>query len=646
MVTVWITSGALCLAQQDDPRQPHFWKTVRPIMRKHCYSCHNGEDKKAGLNLERYDFIIAIVRDGERFHKVMEVVENGTMPPDIRPPMPQKDKDTLNFYINAYLQAALEEKDPGLIYPRRLNNQEYRYAIQDLLGLEVAVDSLFPSDPSGGAGFDNQARTLYVSPLLVERYFETADLLIEQLFQDQKAWREKVPAYEPRLGERLRNFWVKLWTGKDISMEKPREAAKKALFPLATLAYRRFLSPEDESTLLDFFSKVYKESKGKKQRFDISIKESLKLLLVSHHFLYRQESDPDVDGAYEITNFELASRLSFFLWSSVPDLPLLEVAYRENLHDPDVLEREVLRMLKDPKAQRIGSQFAIQWLELKKLTDPAFQIDPEVYPSYTPILRDLMLKEVEMYFNYVLLESENILELLDSDYSFLNKELAQHYGIPGVEEEEMFQVQFASNKRGGILGMGGVLTATSLPTRTSPVLRGKWVLEQVLGTPAPPPPPNVPELEASHDSTQGPQSLRTLLEKHRADPACSGCHKVMDPIGLGLENFDGIGRWREVYGEEPIDASGVLKSGETFEGPAELRKILLSKQAAFAKNFSKKMLSFALGRSLAFKDSPTISHLQETLIETDFNSTAFILELAKSYPFRYKKSDVKDVVVR
>ncbi|MEM6633469.1 MAG: DUF1592 domain-containing protein [Bacteroidota bacterium] len=646
LLSTFLTLGLTLFAQPDDPRQKHFWKTVRPILRQHCYSCHNGEDKKAGLNLEAYDFIIAIVRDGERFHKVMEVVENGTMPPDIRPPMPQQDKDTLNFYINGYLQAALEEKDPGLIYPRRLNNQEYKYAIQDLLGVEVKVDSIFPSDPSGGAGFDNQARVLYLSPLLLERYFETANHLIEALSQDEVNWRRKVPQYRSSFRESIRIFWNKIWWGKDVSLERPIEKAQAVLFPIATRAYRRFLNPSDKETLTNFFTEVYTEIPKSTDRFDTAIKETLKLILVSHHFIYRQEGDPDIQGAYEITNFELASRLSFFLWSSLPDLELLDVAYKEDLHDPKVLEREVLRMLDDPKAHRLGARFATQWLELSKLKDPAFQIDPGVYPEYNSILRDLMLKEVELYFNHVLLSSKNFLELLDSDYSFLNKDLAEHYGVEGIDTEEMYRVQFASNERGGILGMGGVLTATSLPTRTSPVLRGKWVLEQILGTPAPPPPPDVPELEASHDSTQGPQSLRTLLEKHRADPACSGCHKAMDPIGLGLENFDGIGRWRNSYGTEPIDPSGILKSGESFGGPAELRKILLSKKEDFAKNFSKKMLSFALGRSLAFKDTPTINHLESTLLDTKFNSTQFILELVKSYPFRYKKSDVKDVVKR
>ncbi len=631
------------LAQKEDPRQAHYWQTVRPILRQHCTSCHNGEDKKGGINLERYDFIISIVRDGELFSKVIEVVNEGSMPPEIRPPMSQGEIDTLTHYINNYLETALAEKDPGIISPRRLNNQEYRYTLIDLLGVDVDTDSIFPADPSGGAGFDNQARILYLSPLLLERYFETADFAVEQLYSQDSAWRAMVPAYENSFGQSLKNWWHEFWHEEDISWQAPSKQADKVLEAFATRAYRRFLRAEEKQMLGDFFKKVYLDAKEQEQPYDLAIKETLKLILVSHHFLYRQEADPEIELPYEISGFELASRLSFFLWSSIPDERLLNAAYRENLHDPAVLEREVKRMLKDPKAKRMGAQFAIQWLELRKLSDPAFQLDPEIYPTYSPILRDLMLAEVEAYFNYVMLESQNLLELIDSDFSFVNEALAEHYGIADIKGSEMQKVSFASGERGGLLGMAGVLTATSLPTRTSPVLRGKWVLEQVLGTPAPPPPPNVPELEASHDTAAGPQTLRVMLEKHRADPACSSCHNAMDPIGLGLENFDGLGRWRESYGELPIDPAGVLKSGESFAGPSELKQILLTKKELFARNFSKKMLSYALGRSLGFKDSPTIKELQQTLIDTDFNTTAFIIALVNSYPFRYKKSDNADI---
>ena len=645
----WIIAGLITVlplllrAQPDDPRQKHYQRNVRPIFMEHCYPCHNGEDKKAGIDFDNFFFISSIVRSGELFQKIVEQVENRTMPPEMRPGLSQTQIDTVTYYINSYLRAALEEKDPGLIPPRRLSNQEYRYVMQDLLNLKVDVDSIFPADPSGGEGFDNQASVLYMSPLLIERYFETANDLVETLYADQEAWRNLVPKYRRSIWASLRNFWYRVVYDQDVSMERPVRLASEVLVPFATLAYRGFIEPEEKSRLLEFFEETYVKFEGKKDRYDASIRESMKLVLMSHSFLYRIEGDPDIEGPYQVSNKELASRLSFFLWSSIPDQELLNVAYRENLHDPEVMEREVRRMLKDPKSKRIGEQFAVQWLELKKLKDPAFQVDQETFPEYTTELSDLMLKEVELFFNYVLLESNNLLELIDSDYSFLNEQLADHYGIEGVEGPAMRRVAFASNERGGILGMAGVLTATSLPNRTSPVLRGKWVLEQVLGTPPPPPPPDVPELEVDHESGATVETLRAILERHRADPTCNSCHQAMDPIGLGLENFDAIGRWRTAYGLEAIDPSGVMESGEQFQGPADLRKILAGKRELFAKTLSKKMLSYALGRSLEFKDTPTIEHLQKILLESDFNAQEFMIEIARSYPFRYKKSDNKDV---
>lgn len=638
MTLCWITH-----AQPDDPRQKHYNRMVRPLFMKHCYSCHNGEDKKAGIDFDNYYFISSIIRNGELFQKVVENVENRIMPPEMRPPLKQTEIDTITYYINSYLKAALAEKDPGLIPPRRLSNQEYKYVIKDLLNLSVDVDSIFPSDPSGGAGFDNHASVLYMSPLLIDRYFETANDLLETLYLDSGTWRNLVPAYKGSIWSSLRNFWYRIFFNKDVSLERPVNYASETIIPFATLAYRGFIEPEEKTRLQQFFKDTYIQFADKEDRYDASIKETMKLTLMSHNFLYRMESDPEIEGPYKISNFELASRLSFFLWSSIPDKHLLDVAYKEDLHHPEILQREVIRMLNDPKSKRIGEQFAIQWLELKKLKDPAFQVDLDIYPDYTPTLSALMLKEVELFFNYVLLENDNLLDLIDSKYSFLNEDLAKHYGISNVEGANMRKVEFTSDERGGVLGMAGVLTSTSLPTRTSPVLRGKWVLEQMLGTPPPPPPPNVPELEVRNDSTKSVESLRVVLERHREDPSCNSCHQAMDPIGLGLENFDAIGRWRNTYGKEVIDPSGIMESGEVFQGPADLRKILLGKSDLFAKNFSKKMLSFALGRSIQFKDTPTIEHLQKTLLETDFNSEQFIIEITKSFPFRYKKSDTKDV---
>ena len=636
----------ICLslqAQVDDPRQRHYNRTVQPILRQHCYGCHNGEDKKGGVAINDHYFISSIVRNGELYQKVVEAIETKSMPPDIRPAMEMAEIDTVVHYLRSYLQSALAEKDPGIVAPRRLNNQEYRYAIKDLLGLEVNTDSIFPADPSGGAGFDNHAGVLYMTPLLVERYFEVADFLLDTLYTDAAAWRHMVPEYKVSWRTKWWIYWQRTWFDRDVSFQPVLTKASDVLLPLANLAYRRILEPAEETKLLDFFREAYAVFADREDRFDLSIRETIKRILVSHQFLYRVEYDPDIEGPYPINDFELASRISFFLWSSIPDRQLLNTAYRQDLHDPAVLEAEVSRMLADPRSRRLGEQFATQWLEVNKLKDPTFQIDPDLFPEFSPELGGHMLKEVSMFFNNIVAETKDFLELIDSDYTFLNEELARHYNIPGVAGPDMRKVPMTSDRRGGVLGMAGVLTATSLPTRTSPVLRGKWVLEQILGTPAPPPPPNVPELEASHDPNQPVESLRVLLERHRADPACQSCHETMDPIGLGLENFDGIGRWRSDYGAEPIDASGVMKTGEKFNGPAQLRKLLVQKRELFAKNFSRKMLAYALGRSLGFKDTPTVEQLKNSLLESNFNSDRFILEIIKSYPFRFKKSDNQDV---
>lgn len=624
---------------EDRPREKHYQRTVRPIMRKHCNSCHNQEDKKGGLNLEKYDFTFGIVRDGELFTRVVEMVKEESMPPDFRPRMKQKEIDTLTFYLNKYIEDALAEKDPGLIPPRKLNNREYRYCVEDLFGIKINTDSLFPSEASGGSGFDNQARVLYLTPLQMERYYEAAEIILEELYTDSAKWEHFVPNYQVPFRESIRVWWNKWWKEEDISLVHPMKTAREILLPVATKAYRKFLNAKEQQQLLNFFKEVYLTTRGKEKAFDLAMKETFKVILLSQNFLYRQESDPDISGAYPISSFEMASRLSFFLWSSFPDQELLELAYRGDLHLPEVLDQQVKRMLFDPKAQRMGESFALNWFELNKMKAPDFQVDPKTYPEFTPLLRDLMLKEVELFFNHVLTESQNFTDLINSDYTYLNKELAAHYGIEGVEEEGFEVNCLEDNARGGVLGMAGILTSTSLPVRTSPVLRGKWVLEQLLGTPAPPPPPNIPDLEESQHEGADELSLRELLLKHRDDPACKSCHLQMDPLGLGLENFDAIGRWRKTYDKHPIDASGELASGEAFEGPAELKQILLNKRELFAKNLSKKMLSFALGRSLQFKDTPSIRHLSKHLLENDFHTISFVQEVVKCYPFTHKKSD-------
>ena len=540
--------------------------------------------------------------------------------------------------IGQILDSALADPDPGIVVMRRLSHREWRFTIQDLLGIDLDVSRWFPADASGGGGFDNQGRVLYLTSLQMERYYEAADLCLNHVFESEELWEKLVPAsHQPGIGYQVSRWWKNL-LGSGNSYKSPVNHAEEVLFPFATRAYRRFLSESEKDQLLTFFDKVYGELKGESRRFEKSLLETFKLILVSPHFLYRQENTPSLGHPYRISNFELATRLSYFLWSSMPDEELLNVAYRQDLHDPKVLYPQVDRMLADPKSMRFAESFVTQWLEIDKL-EHSHEVDPDAYPEYSPVLQKAMYHETVGFFHHVLTETQDLRELLDSDYSLINETLARHYGMEAIEGEEFQEVCFTDDRRGGLMGMASVLTATSLPTRTSPVLRGKWVMDQLLGTPPPPPPPDVPELEAAKEKVHDELDLRELLSIHRADPACSGCHQKMDPLGLGFENFDAIGRWRQGYGETPIDASGVLTDGTTFEGPSELRNLIKGKSKLFARNFSEKMLSFALGRSLRFEDKLTVDHLTEIILNQDFHPQPLLRAIAYSYPFRHKKTE-------
>lgn len=640
ILTVGLLTSTVVAADYP-PEQRHYWSTVQPILRKYCNkACHNADDQKGGLDLERYDFISRIQQDGELFNGLIRLVESGDMPPEGKPQMSRTEMDTVLTYIKKYLKDALAVPNPGKTPPRRLSMREYTYAIQDLTGVQLDPRDFFPKDASGGEGFDNFARVLFVTPLLMERYIEATEFIVEEAYCDMDKWGSMVPAYREPWGTALRVWWQGWRHKRDVSMEAPLAAAEAVIIPFATRAFRRVLLPAEQQQLLDFFAEVYTALPGVPQRFDISMQEVLKVVLLSPNFLIRQENDQPTEDPYLVSSFEMASRLSFFLWSSVPDDSLLDAAYRNELQQPELLRTQIGRMLRSPKMKRMAESFAAQWLEVDRLSDPAHSVDQEIFPEYNTDLAHWMRQEAVEFFYYTLSGQSSLLDLIDGQYTFLNEPLAQHYGIDGVEGLYMRRVELDNPARGGILGMGGVLTATSLPHRTSPVLRGKWVLEKILGTPAKAPPPNVPELEASKKTTDE-MSLREMLAIHRENPACQGCHQEMDDLGFALENYDAIGRWRNSYSVKlaNIDASGMLKSGEQFNGPAELKQILKNKKDQFAKSFSQKMLGYALGRSIDFKDTKTIEDLSNTLLENDFAAQDFLTEVAMSFPFRYRLSD-------
>ena len=421
---------------------------------------------------------------------------------------------------------------------------------------------------------------------------------------------------------------------------RPANAAEEACADeiLAKLARRAFRRPADDLDL-EVLRGFYAEGRGE-GNFDAGIQRALESILVDPEFLFRIERDPpgvEPATAYRLSDIELASRLSFFLWSSLPDDELLDAAAAGSLGDPVVLERQVRRMLADERAGVLVSSFAAQWLHLRRMRT----VTPDVnaFPGFDENLREALVRETELFVESQIRDDRSVVDLLSADYTFVNARLARHYGIPNVYGSRFRRVDLPGEERRGLLGHGSVLTVTSLATRTSPVVRGKWVLENILGTPPPPPPPDVPDLpERADDGTVA--SLRARLEAHRANPVCSNCHARMDPLGFALENFDAVGKWRDkgVAGT-PIDPSGTLPDGTAFDGFPGLRDILLERREEFVTTVTEKLLTYALGRGVEHYDRPAIRAIVREAAANDYRWSSLILGIARSLPFQMRRSD-------
>lgn len=412
-----------------------------------------------------------------------------------------------------------------------------------------------------------------------------------------------------------------------------RACAGEILLRFATRAYRRPVTLDEIAALVEFVDLAVEKG----ATFERGIQLGVQAILVSPQFLFRVESDADNPvGKHRVGQYELASRLSYFLWSSMPDAELFELADQGVLNEPESLTAQVRRMLDDPKSQALVDNFASQWLNLRKFDE--VRPNKQVFGTFDYKLQADMRRETELFFEHIMRDDRCILEFLDADYSFLNERLAAHYGIAGVEGEEFRKVSLEGIPRVGVLTQASVLTLTSDPTRTSPVKRGKWILENILGTPPPPPPPNVPALEQIAEANPE-ASLREQLEMHRSNPVCASCHQKMDPLGLALENFDGVGRWRETDGGATIDASGELPGGETFDGPLELMEILRARESDFARHLTKKMLTYALGRGLEYYDVCTVDQIADRLARDGYRFSTLVTEICHSDPFLMRRGD-------
>lgn len=453
-------------------------------------------------------------------------------------------------------------------------------------------------------------------------------LMVESLSIDGPKNAEKLPAPPPGDVQKKLVFAMAPRDGTD------EVCAKKVLQKFTTRAFRRPVTDSEIARLL----KLFAAARTSGDKYEKALKTSMAAVLCSPHFLYRIEAPPAglTAKTFAINDYALASRLSYFLWSTMPDEALFNAAAAGKLHQPGVIEAEIKRMMADPKAQAFATNFEGQWLELRVLDD--YDVDVKRFPDFRA-LRPSMKKEVETYFQAIISEDRSLLELLDSNYTFVNEKLAAFYGLTGVTGEAFRKVPLTkANHRGGVLTMAGVLTVTAMPSRTSPVKRGKFILEAILGTPPPPPPPDVPSLSEKKKDLDS-ASMRQRLEAHRADPTCASCHKRMDPIGFALENYNAIGEWRDKEGSFTIDTSGVLPGGHKINGPEDLKSAILEKKDGFVRCLATKMLTYAIGRGIEPYDQCTIDDICASVKQNNYRFSSLMQGIVKSDPFQKRRAE-------
>jgi hypothetical protein len=632
-----LQSDAPAVALSSPRPCPDFERDVAPLIEKYCVSCHDAASARGKLVLENAPGSPSSTRREAPWRLVADVLKNRSMPPEGEPSPHQDELETINLWLD---QAVFgEERARAGINVRRLNRAEYNNTIRDLIGLDLRLADDFPSDDAG-YGFDNIADVQATPPVLLEMYVAAAERAVAGAFASAEV-RERIlhPPLDtvPRAFRRYTPPVVargekRLFLGHKAVVD-PELARQRRIYDiLRAFADRAFRRPARHGELMRLLA-IAEAAEKDGETSEQGIQLSLQAVLVSPHFLFRIEaaSEDEAGGpALPAHDFDLASRLSYFLWSSMPDETLLRLASDGALRRPDVLRTQVVRLMRDSRTRALAENFAGQWLQTRKLAEVA--PDPERFPEFDETLRAAMRQETERFFSEIQRQDRSVLEFLDADYTFVNSRLARHYGIPGVEGDHFRRVSLVGTPRGGVLTQGAILAVTSSPTRTSPVRRGKWILENLLGVSPPPPPSGVEALrEGQEVGASG--TLRQRLEAHRTDPACASCHRRMDPLGFGLENFDAVGRWRTEDEGGPIDASGTLSRSRTFRGPAELRALLLSRRDAFARCLSEKMLTYALGRGLTRADRREVDGIAEALAREGYRFSALVRAVVESRPF-------------
>ncbi len=597
---------------------------LAPRVEQHCASCHRGASAKAGVDLAAAFDGRSLRASGRAWTKALARVEAGTMPPSSKPPLSDEERVAFAAELRATLveREPGEEEDPGRVTLRRLGRFEFDRSVHDLLGIDYDSSALFPADLVAH-GVDDLGDVMALPPMLFEKYVEASHELVTRLFADEA---RRAALLEPAFAR-----------GGVLD----GEAARAIVAPLMERAFRRPIDvPELESRL-----ELFRAQQGDGSSSLAALGAVLRSILLAPDFLFRPEiGDPtrEQDGVRPLTDFELATRLSFFLTSSLPDRELFECARSGRLRDLEVLLAQTRRLLAAPGARTLADHFAATWLGFGAIRDVAVDIR-RFGRFFAGGLRESLYEQPARVFAAMVAEDRSVVELLDSDSTLLDAPLAALYDLPAPDGGGWQRVVLPDQRRGGLLGMGAILTLTSYPLRTSPVLRGKWILETLLDQPPPPPPANVPALPK--DDRQGDAlTLRQRLEQHRADPACAACHATMDALGFALENFDAIGAWREqleappdVAGGKatPLDARARLPDGRVLDGPAGLKEWLRAHELDFLRAFTRRLFTFAVGRPPDFLDEAEIESIVATAQADGARFSRFVEGIVTSRPFRY-----------
>jgi hypothetical protein len=589
------------------------------FLQSQCSTCHQGVKPAGGFTLREIATPASMRTQPERWNQLALRVRNGEMPPKSAGPPPVADRERFLEWAGLGLRAAVCSGGPaaGRTPARRLNRDEYAATIRDLLDIQTDLTSFLPADGAGGEGFDNAGETLFITPLLAEKYLDAAKFALDVAFKE----------FKPR---------AKLLVARPGNGVSPDQAAHAILSAFLPRAFRRPVAERDLAEYVDLFRAAARQG----QEFEPAILFALRAALVSPRFLLLSEPANAGGDLRRADSYALASRMSYFLWGSMPDELLFDLASLHKLHEPEVVRALIPRMLRRDQAFDFVKRFVDQWLRTRQLESDKAP-DAALFPAWTTdaeIQSDIRLQPA-LFFQELLKRDLSVLNLIDSNETVLTKKLSRHFGEPtqvtGADQQPRWLELPKGSTRGGLLGMPAVLAVGSYPYRTSPVLRGAWILEALLGTPPPPPPADVPPLEKQAPG-DAPKTVREMLTQHRANPVCASCHARIDPLGFALENYDFIGRWREQDNGKPVDNRGELPDGTIVEGPQRLKAALLERKDQVIRNLTAKMLGYALGRGLTAQDSCAVDRIAAELKENDYRAQKLIELIVLSAPFQYQ----------